>query len=326
MEDFFGKKNVINLVKKHLWITLSALGFLLAVCLGVFLLARPRFVWVVEDQFYEKWQQIAPSAPFRMTKMATLSAIGDTMPRRWYGYRISAPDGDENPIRVYENPAEAGRSEGALLLALDPWLVFRRAATPPLSREMAERGPPEWGQIFIAGGDKAAVRAWTAQLLQESPGVFSRDEERWNRIGERLFIGRNFQPGAQTYRWEQVWPYLLAEDEAVWAYCPLSEIRQLPQNETNVLAADVFPARPGWSEYGLQVETLWATPYGSEKNRKKLKSAENWLQTASAQSQIADAFGWLAAHPQASPASPVLQDAHAAWIAASYVWEADWGE
>jgi hypothetical protein len=314
-------------VQNNLRIILPAAALVLAVCLGLSILYRPRFVWIVEDQFIEAWEEVLPSSPFRKTKLTPLSAAQSTLPRHWYGYRIGSrqgtgtPGGDNNSIRVYRGLAGQGQYGEALPLAVDPWLVFRKTATSPLNREIAERGPTGNSRIFMAGSDQSAIRAWTAQLLQETPGVFSEDEERWNRIGERLFIGRNFQPGAKTFSWDEIWPHLLEDNETVWVYSPLSRIRQLPLYETNRLEADVFPARPGWNEFGLQAEILWAIPYGSQKNRKKLASAETWLQSAPAQAQIANALGWLAAHQSAPPFNPVSGNAQTAWFAASYAWE-----
>ena len=307
-------------------IALPGLGLLLVICLGLFSLSRPRLVWIVEDRFIDVWEQVLPSSPFRNARLVPLSAAESPLPRRWYGYRIGShqrprnPNGDENPLRVYHELVRQGRDGEALPLAVDPWLLFRKSTTPLLSREMAERGPAGNGRIFMAGSDRSAVRAWTAQLLQETPGVFSPDEERWNRIGERLFIGRNFQAGALTCGWEEIWPHLLGEDEAVWVYSPLSRIRQLALDETNKLQADAFPARSGWDEFGLQAEILWAIPYG---NRKKLASAGTWLQSAPLQTQIANALGWLAVHQSAPPSNPVSENAQRVWLTASYVWESD---
>ena len=332
MENKTLKININTLMTKwkslpaHVRIALPAFGLLLVVCLGLYFLYRPRLVWVVEDQFIDAWKQVLPSSPFRRTKVAPLSAVEFDLPRQWYGYRIGshqkpgAPDGDENPIRVYHGLAGEGRYGEAMPLAVDPWLVFRKATTSPLSREMAERGAPRNSSIFMAGNDPSAIWAWTAQLLQENPGVFSRDVERWNRIGERLFIGRNFQAGAQTCKWEEVWPHLLSDDETIWVYSPLSRIQQLSSQETGKLEADVFPTRSGWNEFGIQAEILWVTPYGSEKNQKKLASVEAWLQSAPPQAQLANALGWLAVHQPASP-HPVMENARTAWLAASYVWE-----
>ena len=297
----------------------------LVIGLALLFLYRPRLVWIVEDQFVEAWEQVLPSSPFRKTKVVPLSAAEPNLPRRWYGYQIgsrqrpSAPDEDESPIRVYRDLSRQGRYEEALSLAIDPWLLFRKAATSPLNREMAERGPAGSGRIYMAGSDPSAVWAWTAQLLQETPGVFSENEDRWNRIGERLFIGRNFQAGAKTCKWEEIWPHLLADDETVWVYSPLSRIQRLSSDEIGKLAADAYPTRPGWNEFGLQAEILWAIPYG---NPKKLTSIETWLHSAPPQTQIANALGWLAVNQSAAPSNPVSENAQKAWVAASYVWEA----
>jgi hypothetical protein len=222
---------------------------------------------------------------------------------------------------VYRGLAGSVQYGDALILAVDPWLVFRRFTSPSLSREQAENGPGESGRILTAGSDGAAVRAWTAQVLQEAPGIFPRDRELWEQTGEQLFLGRLFQTGAGTYTWEEVWPLLLDDEETVWVYAPLSRIRQLPVYQTNVLEADVFPGRPVWNEFGFQAEIHRAVPYGSQKNLKKLEAAADRLRDPSFQALTADTLGWIAASPEADPFNPVSGNARIAWLTSSYVWE-----
>ena len=307
---------------------LPVIGFLLLVAaLGLFFLFRPRPAWIVEDRYIEAWEKVlaASPSPLRGAKLIPLSGVDSALPRSRYGYMIgSAPEplgGDESPVRVYRGPAGSAEYAEALLLALDPWLIFRKFTSPPLSREQAENGPGNSGRIFMAGSDQAAVWAWTAQLLQETPGGFPGDRELWERTGDQIFLGGLFQTGARTYSWEELWQHLLGDDETIWVYAPLSRIRKLPVHETNILEADVFPGRPGWNQFGFQTEFLRATPYGSRKNREKLEPAETWLRSAQLQSLFADTLGWLAVHPEASPFNPVSGSARITWLTASYTWE-----
>ena len=322
-------------------VILAVCGVLLLAGLGLVLLlkpesrSQPQAVWIVEDRYADAWQKTLEGgdSPLPGAKIVPLSSMGD-IPEQWYGYRIGSvredwdPPADEaspmggGPIRVYRGLANSRQDGPAMVLAVDPWLVFRRFTIPPLNRDMVENGPGDRGRIFMAGSDQAAVWAWSAQLLQEAPGIFPADPEIWEQTAERLYSNRRFQNGARTYSWGELWPHLLDENETVWVYAPLSRIRQLPLYETNGLEANPFPGRPGWNQFGIQAEILWAAPFGSEKNRENLELAEAWLKSAELQSLLADTLGCLAAHPQAPPYNPVSHNARVIWFAASYVWEA----
>ena len=314
--------------RSYFRLILGVCGLVLLICLGSFFVLRSRPVWIVEDRYVEVWEKILVESPSPLLKAKVIprSAEAATLPRSQYGYRIGsgseaqASTEDESPVRVYRG-LRSGSYGDALLLAVDPWLVFRQFTSLPLTREEVENGPAGRGRIFTAGSDRVANRAWTAQLLQEAPGIFPPEREIWEQTGERLFLGRRFQSGALTYTWNEVWPHLLGDDESVRVYAPLSLIRTLPVYETNVLEADVFPGRSGWNEFGLQTEILWATPYGSQKNRERLKPVETWLRSAKLQSLLSDTLGWIAVHPEAPPYNPVSGSARVYWLTASYVWE-----
>jgi hypothetical protein len=282
-------------------------------------------VWIVEDRHIAAWEKILSAGnPPQKAKIIPLSEA-DSVPRR-YGYRIGSvrePQavGNENTVTVYRGLVSAGKYGEALPLAVDPWLVFRKFTVSSLNWTSVENGAGTAGRIFLAGNDPSAVRAWTAQLLQEAPGVFPQDRELWSQTGEQLLLGRRFQNGARTYTWEELWPHLLADDETVWVYAPLSRLRKLPLHETNILEADIFPSRPGWNEFGIQAEILWAAPFGDAKNQKKLQATEEWLRSADMQSLAADTLGWISAHPRSPPYNPISGNARRAWLTASYVWE-----
>ena len=310
-------------MKKIIFIFIGA-GILILGGIGLFFHFQPRFVWIVEDQYIEAWETALADSPFAGTHIVQQ---GETnLPRTWYGYSIGSDviphDSDENEIivRVYRGLAGQRRYGEALLLAIDPWMVFRRFRSPALSRTIVENGPEGEGRMLLAGSDEAEISSWTAQLLQESPGVFSQDSSLWEQTTEHLFRSRQFQSGARTFSWPEIWPLLINEDEIVWVYAPLSRIRQQPLYETNALEADVFPGRPGWNQFGMQAEILWAAPYGSAKNREKLEAAETWLESAPLQTLLANTLGWIAAHPESPPFNPVSGNARIAWLTSSYLW------
>ncbi|MCL2043093.1 MAG: hypothetical protein FWG89_03030 [Treponema sp.] len=305
-------------------IIIGAAIALLAGGMVLFFQSQPRFVWIAEDRFAEALEAAIADSPFEGTQIIPLSALPARMPRTWYGYRIGSDvlpsDDDESIVTTYRRLTEQRQYGEALLLALDPWMVFRKFTSLPLSREQADNGPAEAGLMLLAGSDDEAVAAWSAQFLQESPGVFSRDIVIWEHTRERLFRGGQFQQGARTFSWQEIWPRLLDDDEIAWVYAPLSRNRQLPLFETSRLEADVFPSRPGWNEFGIQAELLWAVPFGNDKNREKTKETEEWLTDASTQGTIADSLGWIAAHPGAPPFNPVSSQVRIAWLTSSYVW------
>ena len=309
---------------KKIVIVIIAAVIILAAGIVLFLYLQPRFVWIVEDRFVEAWETVLTGSPFEGTQVIPQSAEEAALRRNWYGCRIGSfqEDGtNEGPVTVYRGLSGSERHEESLVLALDPWLLFRRFTTAPLSREQAENGPGGSGLIYMAGSDEASILAWTAQLLQESPGVFPDDEELWDQTGERLFDNGRFQPGAMTFTWGEILPYLLDEDANVWVYAPLSRIRGLPTFQTNSLEADIFPGQAGWNEFGFQAEILRAASYGNNNNRKKLGDAEEWVAGASLQGRLADTIGWLAAHAETPPFNPVSGNARIIWLTSSYVWE-----
>jgi hypothetical protein len=205
--------------------------------------------------------------------------------------------------------------------------VFRKFFDPPLSRERVEAAGDSRGRLLLPGGDQAARGAWTAQFLQEQPGRFSPDREAWEGGEEALFEGQRFQQGARTYSWVELWPDLLAgneedQGEPVWVYGPLSRIRALPLHETNILEADPFPGKTGWTEFGVEAEILWAAPYGRPWfDGKVLDRTGTWLRDMETQIRWAAALGWVAAHRDAPPHNPVSAAARVIWLTSSYVWE-----
>jgi len=322
------KISVMNRRKlRKFLVSLAVIGVVvLMACLGLFYYSWPRPVWIIEDRYVKAWEKViaASPSPLPKAKVIPVSAAESRLSRSWYGYRIDSSQepqtaADEGLIHVYRRFRSENHGD-AVPLAVDPWLVFRKFTSPPLSREEAENGTGDKDLVLLAGGDRAAVLAWAAQLVQESPGVFSRDEEMWEQTEARLLRGNFFQHGAMTYGWNELWPRLLGGQEDVRVYAPLSRIRQLPLHQTNILEADVFPGKRGWNEFGIQTDILWAVPYGSWKNREKLKPVEVWLRSAPLQTLLADTLGWLSAHPDSPPYNPVTGSARIYYLTASYMW------
>ncbi|GHV68192.1 hypothetical protein AGMMS49928_07050 [Spirochaetia bacterium] len=301
---------------------------------------RPRPVWMVDPGLVEKWKQILAESPSPLVdakgeqaKILPLQS-GTKISPYYYGWQISTryfpgekAEGDVS-VNVYRNLSSERRSGNAMALALDPWMIFRKYMTSPLSWEdLTKPLPPSKGQILFAGQGSAAAWAWTSQLLQESPGVFSGDPELWEKTSEQVLGGRLsdqdsslFQSGARTYSWNELWPILL-DDKDAWVYAPLSLIRSIPNHESNILEADIFPSRPAWPEFGLQADILWASPLGNLENQAELEESSRWLYDVRTQTLIANTLGFLSAHPESPPYNPVSSDIRIAWLRSAYVWE-----
>ncbi|MDR2575534.1 MAG: hypothetical protein LBC52_03735 [Treponema sp.] len=315
---------------RKLMVILAVIGVMLLIaCLGIFSYFWPRPAWIIEDRYIKVWEKVIADSPSPLPKAKIIpaSVAEARMSRSWYGYRIDskyqppATGENESSIRVYPE-FRSGNYGEAFPLALDPWLVFRKFTSPPLTRAEAENGSGGKELILLAGGDRAAVTAWIAQLVQRAPGVFSFDEELWEKTEAQLLRGNFFQHGAMTYGWVELWPRLLGGNEDVRVYAPLSRIRQLPTHQTNILEADVFPGRRDWDLFGFQTDIMWAVPFGNQgrQNREKLKPVEKWLRSAELQTLLADTLGWLSAHPESPPFNPVTGSARIYYLTASYLW------
>jgi hypothetical protein len=172
----------------------------------------------------------------------------------------------------------------------------------------------------MAGQDPAVIRAWTARLIQESPGEFPREREAWDTLRDSLFFNSRFRQGSATFTWQDVWFFLLGTDTA-WTYAPISKVRELPNYRSSILEATVFPEPPGANRFGMQARILWAIPLGNEKTRAKLEESLGWLKSWETQTVIANALRWLPADPDGKPYNPVAMSARIAWLTCSYVWE-----
>jgi hypothetical protein len=327
-------------------------GALLAVIAAVAVFAvyrsRPRPTWYVEPLLEASWGELLERAPapppfVRSRPYDPAAGIG----KGRVGLIIAtsfpaeatdggAPASAEDPAAVADGGAPPPEGppplllfpglyqsradyQGAIPLALDPWLVFRKTADPPLrlERVLAE-GP---GALILPGAEPDAVYAWVAQLLQASPGSFPLEKRAWEEAEQRLVLDpRPFQPGALTYTWYDGWIRLL-QDETAWVYAPLSRTRGLSSYDAGRLDAAVFPIPADWNTYGLQAEVLWAIPHASEKQAALLEEAQAWLSSAETQGIIAEILGWIPAQSGSVPYDTLAREAQVAWFSSGYIWQ-----
>ncbi|MDR2259172.1 MAG: hypothetical protein LBE14_08515 [Treponema sp.] len=289
-------------------------------------LTRPRPVWYVDEFFVQEWGRFlrGASPPFR--RFETIPS--GEFPSNRYGFIISprlaagfieTEDPGGGP-RIFPWLSRTLEYKGALAVAANPWLVFRKHQVSGLPRNRVDSIAGGEGMIILPGGEPDAVKAWLSQLLQETPGEFPRDPGTWKEAEETLFAGRRFQNGAMGYHWLDVWPLLLREEKA-WVYAPINKVRELSSYRMGLLEAGRFPEKSEWSQFGIQADVLWAMPFGAEKQRKKLAAAEGWLKDPLNQTTIANAINWVPAHPEGVPYNPVTWEAQVAWIMSSFVWQ-----
>jgi hypothetical protein len=297
--------------------------------------------WYVEAGLEQRWGEILERAPapppftrlYPYDPAAGLGkgrcgvVIAKTLPPE--AADSDARNGDaadaeswEPPIRLYLGLyQDRADYRGAVPLALDPWLVFRKTGDPrlDLDRVLNPAGGP--GILILPGAEPDAVYAWVTQLLQASPGSFPRERQAWDAAEQRLVYGNSrFQQGALTYAWLDAWIRLLG-NETAWVYAPLSMTRSLASYDSGRLDAVVFPFPGDWNTYGLQAEILWAMPLESEKPEPKIDEAKSWLAGPETQTIIAEILGWIPAQPSGRPHDTLAREAQVAWFSSSFVWQ-----
>ena len=319
---------------KFRWLLAALACAALALAVGVFLLIRPRAVWVVDDAFLEQWEQVLDRAgPPRRIRLARAPEEGRAFPKNWHGFIISARgpleraadeadaeaaseageadsgDASVRPLILYPLLSVSREHEGALLLALDPWMVFRDFRDPVVSRSRVDSSTGGEGVLIMPGRDLDCRWAWAAQLLQRQSGVFPEDGAVWKATVEGLFRNNTrFQPGAETYGWLDAMP-LLYRSSPAWVYAPLSRIRLQPALESSGLEANRYPDAEDWHEFGIQAKMLWAIPFGREGHLKKLEDTKAWLAAPQTQTFIANTLGWIPAHPSGAPYNAMSRSA-----------------
>jgi hypothetical protein len=329
--------------------------FVFAVLAAAFVIARsrPRPAWYVEPALEAPWAELLAKAPapppftrLRPYDPATgpgKGRYGVIITTTFPGEAADAPaaaadsgaaqatDGgasppeDLPPVRLYPGLyRDRSDYQGAIPLALDPWLVFRKTADPPLSLERVLSGGA--GVLILPGAEPEAADAWAAQLLQASPGSFPPDRQAWEAAKQGLFHGNNrFQQGALTYTWYDGWIRLLQEEPA-WLYAPLSRTRGLAAYDAGRLDAAVFPIPGDWNTYGLQAELVWAVPVAPEGQEASLEEAsleeaKAWLATAETQGTLAELLGWIPAQSGGVPYDTLAREAQVAWFSSGYIWQ-----
>jgi hypothetical protein len=310
---------------------------------------RPRLTWHVDPGLEQQWRELLERAPTpppftRQSPYDPGAGIGKghygviitkTFPvgAEDSGFPASATDGDaalpedpwELPVRMFPGLyRDRSDYQGAIPLALDPWLVFRKTGDPPLSLERVLNPAGGTGALILPGAEPEAVYAWVAQLLQLSPGGFPLEQQTWEDAERRLIFGNNrFQQGALTYTWFDGWIKLL-QNEIAWLYAPLSRTRGLTSYDMGRLDAAVFPIPDDWNTYGLQAEILWAIPGTSgdrEDQAALLEEAKAWLRAAETQGIIAEILDWIPAQPGGVPYDTLAREAQVAWFSAGFIWQ-----
>jgi hypothetical protein len=309
------------------FILAGAAVLLAALGVSAVLASRPRYVWYVEEGLESAWSRVINTAGSPKNFKPELAVLrpGETPPGKPGGFIITTHRDTHRektgaPLTIYPRLSFTLEHEGAHVLALDPWMVFRNHRFPPLTRRRIEAAGGGEGMLLIPGRDPAAIRAWTARLVQEGPGVFSPDQAVWDAAEASLFADSRFRRGSDAFTWQDVWYFLFGDDPA-WVYAPMSRIRDLPDYRSSILEAAVFPGPGEGDAIGFQAQILWAVPVGDGRTRSKLKNPLEWLKNAETQTMIADTLRWLPANPGGQPYDPAAMSARIAWLTASYVWE-----
>jgi hypothetical protein len=297
-------------------------------------LSRP--AWYVEPGLEQQWVELLETAPTPPPFTRMVPYEGAPIKKGRSGVIISktfpleedrgdpSPEQDpwEPPLRIYPGLyRDRSNYQGAIPLALDPWLVIRKTGDPPLTRDRALGSAGGEGVLIFPGGEADAEAAWISQLLQTSPGGFPPEQQVWEEAQQRLVYGHSrFQQGALTYTWYDAWIKLL-QNEPAWLYAPLSRTRGLDSYDRGRLDAAIFPIPGDWNTYGLQAELLWAFPGGPEKQEAPLDEARRWLSSAETQSIIANSLGWIPAESGAAPYDALARQAQVAWFSSSFIWQ-----
>jgi hypothetical protein len=301
-------------------------------------LNRPVPTWYVEPGLEAQWEELlekAPTPPPYTHRRYFDPGAG--IKKGHYGIIITKdfPEGAANnntpsspedpwapPLRLYPGLyQDRAGYQGAIPLALDPWIVLRKTTDPPLSLERVLNSAGGTGALILPGAEPEATFAWITQLLQRSPGSFPQEKQAWEDAEQLLVYGNNrFQQGALTYTWFDAWIKLL-QNETAWLYAPLSRTRGIASYDAGRLDAAIFPLPPDWNSYGLQAEILWAIPAASEEQAALLDEAKLWLSAVETQTSIAGILGWIPAQPGGKPYDTIARQAQLAWFSSSFIWQ-----
>jgi hypothetical protein len=306
--------------RRRVYALLLIVALVFAAVALVLNLGTPKLIWYVEEGLEAPWQEILSSGPGDFPAKPVVLPVGKSPPAGAGGVFItSRRAAAEEPVTVYPRLSFDLEYQGAHVLAVDPWMIFRSRQVPPLPRQRIDALSGGDGILLLPGRDGASIGAWIAQILQESPGVFPMDRDAWDRTAASLFDNERFYQGSRTFNWNDVWFFLLS-GRTSWAYASLSKMREQPDYRTSALEASVFPGENP-QVISMQARILWAVPLGGEKTAQQLDETLEWLKKGETQTLIADALHWLPASPDGIPYNPAAMSAKLAWLTASYIYE-----
>jgi hypothetical protein len=309
--------------KRLLIIGSAVIGLALLVFLVVFF-TRPKLLWFIDEEYSAAWNRILRQSSPPLTRYEIVSRIGgQPFPKGRFGYIVSVdgPKGERAegaPVEIYRDLSRSRSYQDWSVLAVDPWMVFRKHQDPEPDRSFLD-GANERGTILLAGANEDAIQAWLYQLLQERPGVFIQGEALWKEKAASLVREYPFQSGALTYSWVQVWPLVFRSGQ-VSLYAPLSQARAQQPYRMGLLDATRFPEPENWDRYGMQAGLLWAKRQGSERQIKKMDGTDKWLKNPRTQTVIANTISWIPAHPSGTPYNTISWESQTAWLRSSYIW------
>jgi hypothetical protein len=277
-------------------------------------------VWYVEEGLEDAWARILREAgpPERFAEIRVWD--GEEIPSGPGILIATKPWKTEERVAVYPRLSWDLEYQGAIVLALDPWMVFRKHMNPVLTsrRVLSEAGGS--GLLLLPGRDPEAVLAWTSRFIQDEPGKFPPGDDIWREWEYfRLFNGERFALGSRGYDWQAVL-FRLMGNEPAWLYAPLSTIRRYRDPQKTILEATAFPELKPSNQYSLLARLLWALPTGSEKNQEQLADTIDWLKNPDTQTIIADTIEWIPADPYGRPYDPVSLTSHRIWLTAPWVY------
>jgi len=306
------------LTKKNILISGTALCVILII-IGIASTCEKKQIniWYVEQGLEDNWARILREAKAPEVFAETKVWDGVEIPSQPGILIATRPWKTEGKVAVYPRLSWELKHEGAITLALDPWMVFRKHTNPPLTynRAFSEEGGS--GLLLIPGREIAAVRAWTSRFIQEEPGKFPTDERVWRDWEFKLFDSNRFAFGARGYDWQTAL-FRLMGNESAWLYAPLSVIRRYRDPHKSILEATPFPENT--NQTSLQAEILWALPTGTEKNKEKFINTIEWLKKPETQTVIANNLEWIPADPYGDPYDPVSLSSHRVWLTAIWVY------
>ena len=280
--------------------------------------AKTQYFWHVEEGLESAWAKVLKdiNPPVQFKEMRTWN--GGDMPEGKGIIVAKKPWKTDERITVYNRLSFNLEYNGAFVLAVDPWLVFRKHTDPALTANRAYSGDRGDGVLLIPGSDTDQTEAWIARLILGSGANFPPAENIWLNTEENLFRTNRFPNGASTYTWPDVF-YRLMGSETAWVYAPVSKIRNYQNSRKSILEATPFPEADA-GRYSLQVSILWALPLNLADDEKSVEIIA-WLKNPDTQTIIANQLEWIPADPYGKPYDPASFASHRYWLVATNIYE-----